>query len=89
MLLKLEVTASNSTKKKRFSHDVKKYSFSNRLVNPWNNLSDHIITAPSLNSFKSRLNNLWKPRNKTLVECRLLHLNRVYICIDIAIFKCQ
>ena len=55
--------------KKGFNHDVKKYSFGNRVVNPWNTLTDDIVTAPSLNSFKSRLNKLWKPRNKFNADC--------------------
>ena len=52
--------------KKRFNHDVKKHSFSNRVVNLWNSLTDDIVTAPSLNSFKSRLNKLWKPMNNSM-----------------------
>ena len=55
--------------KKRFNHDVKKHSFSNRVVNLWNSLTDDIVTAPSLNSFKSRLNKLWKPMNKFNAHC--------------------
>ena len=55
------------------------------VVNPWNDKSDDIVTAPSLNSFKSRLNKLWKPRNKFEAGC----YNRRLLCIDIVILKCH
>lgn len=35
--------------------DVRKYFFSNRVVDPWNDLPQSIVSAPSLNSFKKRL----------------------------------
>ena len=33
--------------------------FSNRVVDVWNSLPNPVVTAPSLNSFKSRLNKHW------------------------------
>ena len=36
------------------------YSFSNRVIDTWNALSDDVVTAPSINSFKNRLNKQWK-----------------------------
>ncbi len=35
-------------------------TFSHRIINCWNNLHSDIVNAPSLNSFKSRLNSLWR-----------------------------
>ena len=35
------------------------HSFSIRIVNPWNSLPDHVVTAPSINSFKNRLDSHW------------------------------
>ena len=35
--------------------DVKKYNFANRVINDWNNLSDKVVNATSINSFKSEL----------------------------------
>lgn len=35
--------------------DVRKYFFTNRVVDPWNSLDNSIVTAPSGNSFKKRL----------------------------------
>ena len=40
--------------------DVKKYFFKNRVAEQWNNLPPKVVTAPSLNSFKSRLDKLWR-----------------------------
>ena len=34
-------------------------SFSHRVTNRWNSLSDHVINAPSTNIFKKRLNEFW------------------------------
>ena len=35
--------------------DVRRYSFKCRVTNQWNNLPEAIVTAPSLNTFKNRL----------------------------------
>ena len=35
--------------------DLRKFSFSIRVVKHWNNLPDNVITAPSVNCFKNRL----------------------------------
>jgi len=33
--------------------------FTNRVVNLWNYLPSHVVCAPTVNSFKSRLDNYW------------------------------
>ena len=38
----------------------KQNTFSQRVVQGWNSLSDHVATATTLNYFKSRLGNYWK-----------------------------
>ncbi len=40
--------------------NVRKYSFSQRVVNSWNSLPDSIVTAPSLHSFENRLDRHWR-----------------------------
>jgi hypothetical protein len=40
--------------------NVRKYSFRFRVTDQWNNLPEHVVTADSLNQFKSRLDKLWK-----------------------------
>ena len=46
--------------KKRYRLKVRGHCFSNRVVDGWNNLPSEVVTAPSLNSFKPRLNQCWK-----------------------------
>ena len=41
--------------KLRFRTDVGKHWFSNRVVNDWNRLSGHVVSAETLGSFKRRL----------------------------------
>ena len=46
--------------KKRYRLRVRGHFFSNRVVDGWNDLPTEVVTAPSLNAFKSRLNKCWK-----------------------------
>ena len=40
------------------STDPAKNFFSNRVVDPWNSLLDTVVNAPSVDTFKSRLENI-------------------------------
>ena len=40
--------------------NLRQNSFTFRVVNAWNSLPDCVVTAPSLNSFKNRLDRAWK-----------------------------
>ena len=69
-LLKLNenaTTRGNSKKlfKPRAKLDIKKFSFSHRVVESWNSLPDCVITAPSVFAFENRLDKYW--RNQDLV----------------------
>jgi len=44
---------------RRCRYDVRKYSFYIRITNVWNSLPDEIISAPSVNTFKNRLDKFW------------------------------
>ena len=44
---------------RRCRYDVRKYSFSIRITNIWNSLPDEIISAPTVNTFKNRLDRFW------------------------------
>lgn len=46
--------------KRQVRLDIRKYSFSQRVVNSWNELPETVVNAETLNQFKSRLNNAWK-----------------------------
>ena len=54
-------TRGNSLKlfKERSGTNIRANVFSNRAVNAWNLLPNDVVLAPSLNSFKSRLNKFW------------------------------
>jgi len=55
------ITRGNSLKlrKPRAMTSVKLHSFSNRVINDWNELSDAVVTSRSLNTFKNHLNLAW------------------------------
>ena len=55
------ITRGNNMKlyKKRVNTEFRKGMFSQRVVNTWNSLPNHVIEAPSINAFKNRLNNFW------------------------------
>ena len=56
------ITRGHSYKlqKPRCNNATRQHFFSNRVVDTWNKLPDTVVTAPSLNSFKTRLDILWK-----------------------------
>ncbi|MES9884550.1 MAG: reverse transcriptase family protein [Sedimenticola sp.] len=49
--------------KKQFRLDIRKHSFSQRTINWWNSLPEEIISAESVNQFKSKLNREWMELN--------------------------
>ena len=44
----------------RCRFDLRKYCFTNRIVNMWNSLPDNVILANNVNHFKNRLDKHWK-----------------------------
>ena len=46
--------------KQRTSLDVRKFSFSQRVVQEWNKLSQDVVEATSVNQFKNRLDKFWQ-----------------------------
>ncbi len=49
--------------KKQFRLDIRKHTFSQRTINWWNSLPEEVISAESLNQFKSNLNREWMDLN--------------------------
>ena len=43
----------------RCHYDLRKYSFAVRVINIWNSLSDSVISANNVNTFKNRLDKFW------------------------------
>ena len=46
--------------RQRAHTSVRAKSFSQRTIPSWNSLSKHVIDAPSINTFKNRLDEAWK-----------------------------
>ena len=44
----------------QFEYDIRKYSFTVRVTKHWNALPDEIVKAPSINSFKNRLDKFYE-----------------------------
>ena len=42
--------------------EIRKNSFGVRIINNWNSLTEEIVSAPSLNSFKNRLDKFWEDK---------------------------
>jgi len=64
--LKLIMNQTKSTRghdykllNKSFHYDLRKYSFSCRIVNVWNSLPQHVVEASNTNIFKTRLDKCW------------------------------
>jgi len=45
--------------KNRSNLELRRYYFTNHVVNLWNSLPSHVVCSPTVNSFKSRLDNYW------------------------------
>jgi len=46
--------------KARVAYDLRKYYFTNRAVNIWNSLPNHVVLSDTVNMFKSRLDKFWQ-----------------------------
>ena len=40
-------------------YDFRKYNFTNRIIPIWNSLSNHVVSAETVNTFKNRLDKFW------------------------------
>ena len=55
--------------KPRPKTNLRKNVFSHRIVDNWNSLPASVVEAPTLNSFKSRLNKIWVGPDKFDAAC--------------------
>ena len=51
--------------KNRARYNLRKFFFTNRVVNIWNSLPDYVVHADTVNCFKSRFDTFWS--NQDLV----------------------
>jgi len=54
-------TRGNSFKliKNHCHYDLRKFNFANRVIHTWNSLSNHIVSADTVNTLKTHLDNFW------------------------------
>ena len=55
-------------------YDIRKYNFTNRVIPIWNSLSNHVVSAETVNTFKNRLDKFWSDQKvlydyKTDLHC--------------------
>ena len=60
LLDEIRVTRGHSRRLKNERLETRQNHFRHRTVNRWNSLTEEVVSAPSLNSFKSRLDELWR-----------------------------
>ena len=41
-------------------YDMRKFSFPNRIIPLWNSLPEYVVSSPTLNTFKARLDRFWE-----------------------------
>ena len=46
--------------KSRTKYDLRKYFFTNRALDVWNSLANHIVLSDTVNTFKSKLDKFWQ-----------------------------
>ena len=44
----------------RVTYDLRKYYFTNRALNIWYSLPNHVVLSDTVNTFKSRLDKFWQ-----------------------------
>jgi len=47
----------------RGHYDLRKYSFTVRIVNLWNSLLEYVISANTVNTFKNKLDKFWSDQD--------------------------
>ena len=40
-------------------YDLRKFNFTNRVISIWNSLTNHVVSADTVNCFKNRLDKFW------------------------------
>ena len=72
--------------KQRCTSGVRKDFLGNRVVNPWNSLPNEVVQAPSLNSFKARLDKHWEAYQYLTDVKGIMHKTNRKSRIDLATY---
>ena len=56
------ITGGNDLRlhKHRTKYDLRKYFFTNRALDVWNSLPNHVVLSDTVNTFKSKLDRFWQ-----------------------------
>jgi len=49
----------------RTKYDLRKYFFTNTIINVWNSLPDTVVMSETVNQFKNRLDKFWSNQDLT------------------------
>jgi len=60
--------------KKRFRLDVRKFAFSNRVVNDWNSLSSQFVNSCTVHTFKKIFQLIWNRKLLNYISCVLFEI---------------
>ena len=62
MDLPRNTTRGNMYKLNKFraNSDIRKHSFTSRVINIWNHLPDNVVSAKTVKSFENQLDKFWK-----------------------------
>jgi hypothetical protein len=60
----------------RVNKNIRKQNFSIRIINIWNSLPREVAEAPSINSFKNRLDKFWSDQDIVFNYKAKLNINR-------------
>jgi len=55
---------------------LRKFSFTDEVIRVWNSLSNHVVSADTVNTFKNCLDNFWS-NQEVLYDYRADHLHDI------------
>ena len=71
----------------RTKYDLRKYFFTNRIVNVWNSLPDTVVMSETVKQFKNRLDTFWSNRYNYKAKLAIEIVFKLF-CYSRVLFKC-